>query len=209
MPAIHAGRVVSYDGTQKNDGHENRTYPGAKPRDIKVASHANLRNVWTIPTSPFKEAHFATFPPALVEKPVRAGTSAHGVCSACGAPWTRQVERRLIETAKAAKTAVVDQRDHDADGQDRGSNFQKDGHMPGLIRADKTLGWAPTCDCDAETAPAVVLDPFAGSGTVGLVADQLGRDAILIEINPTYAAMAKERIGGETPMFTDVELVIA
>jgi hypothetical protein len=40
----------------------------------------------------------------------------------------------------------------------------------------------------------VVLDPFGGAGTTGLVADRLGRDAILIELNPDYAAMAAERL---------------
>lgn len=42
----------------------------------------------------------------------------------------------------------------------------------------------------------VVLDPFGGAGTTGLVADQLGRDAILIELNPEYAEMADRRIRG-------------
>ena len=53
---------------------------------------ANLRNVWTIPTNSFSAAHFATFPPALVEIPIKAGTSARGVCATCGAPWVRETE---------------------------------------------------------------------------------------------------------------------
>jgi len=44
------------------------------------------------------------------------------------------------------------------------------------------------------TVPAVVLDPFAGSGTVGLVALRLGRRAILIDAKPEYCAMAQERV---------------
>ena len=43
----------------------------------------------------------------------------------------------------------------------------------------------------------MVLDPFAGGGTTGLVADQMGRDAILIEISPEYAAMARKRIADD------------
>lgn len=39
-----------------------------------------------------------------------------------------------------------------------------------------------------------VLDPFGGAGTAGVVADRLGRDAILIELNPEYTAMAERRI---------------
>jgi DNA modification methylase len=48
----------------------------------------------------------------------------------------------------------------------------------------------------------LVLDPFAGAGTTGLVADRLGRDSILIELNPAYAEMARQRIAGDSPMFT-------
>jgi DNA modification methylase len=42
-----------------------------------------------------------------------------------------------------------------------------------------------------------VLDPFGGAGTTGLVADRLGRNAVLIELNPEYAAMARRRIEGD------------
>jgi DNA modification methylase len=49
-----------------------------------------------------------------------------------------------------------------------------------------------------------ILDPFGGAGTTGLVADRLGRNALLIEINPTYAAMARERIASDAPLIADV-----
>jgi DNA modification methylase len=51
----------------------------------------------------------------------------------------------------------------------------------------------------------VVLDPFGGAGTTGLVADRLQRDCILIELNPDYAAMAERRIKGDAPMFAEVK----
>ena len=44
-----------------------------------------------------------------------------------------------------------------------------------------------------------VLDPFAGSGTTGVVAKRLGRDFIGCEINPDYAQMAADRIAAATP----------
>ena len=60
----------------------------------------------------------------------------------------------------------------------------------------ETLGWAPSCHCDAgKPIPAVVLDIFGGAGTTGLVADRLGRDAVLIELKPEYAEIARYRIG--------------
>jgi len=52
----------------------------------------------------------------------------------------------------------------------------------------------------------VVLDPFGGAGTVGLVAERLGRDAILVELKPEYAAMAERRIREEAPLLTAVAI---
>lgn len=51
-----------------------------------------------------------------------------------------------------------------------------------------------------------VLDPFGGSGTVGLVADKLARHATLIELSPEYVAIARERITSESPLLVKVEL---
>jgi protein gp37 len=48
-----------------------------------------------------------------------------------------------------------------------------------------------------------VLDPFGGAGTTGLVASRLQRHAILIEINPDYAAMARQRIDGDAPLLSE------
>ena len=53
----------------------------------------------------------------------------------------------------------------------------------------------------------VVLDPFCGSGTVGVVALRYHRDFVGIELNPEYAEMAERRIGGEIPLFAGVEVV--
>jgi DNA modification methylase len=89
---------------------------------------ANKRTVWEVATQPFSEAHFATFPPALIEPCIKAGCPEGGT----------------------------------------------------------------------------VLDPFGGAGTTGLVADRLKRNALLIELNPEYAAMARKRISGDCPMFSEV-----
>jgi DNA modification methylase len=78
----------------------------------------NKRSVWTVAPKPFKQAHFATFPPALIEPCVLAGCPLNGI----------------------------------------------------------------------------VLDPFGGAGTTGLVATENGRRALLIELNSDYAAMADKRI---------------
>jgi DNA modification methylase len=91
-------------------------------------STRNRRSVWEVTTQPFSEAHFATFPPALIEPCILAGCPKGGT----------------------------------------------------------------------------VLDPFGGAGTTGLVADRLGRNAILIELNPDYAAMAERRLRQDAGMFAEV-----
>ena len=159
---------------------------------------ANLRNVWTIATHAYPDAHFATFPPKLVEPCIKAGTSEKGCCPECGTPWVRGMEV------------------HDPDGRLRRSWHDDDPKerlaigQRGTPRGEgrpihRTSGWQPLCDCGAgDPAPCTMLDPFGGSGTVGLVASRLGRDAILIELNTEYAEMAERRIHEDTPMFADV-----
>ena len=73
----------------------------------------------------------------------------------------------------------------------------------------KENGWEPAQEGCEEAAirPPVVLDPFGGAGTTGLVADKLGCDSILIEINPEYAEIARKRIELSNPMFSRVVLV--
>jgi len=85
----------------------------------------NKRNVWTITTKPFKDAHFATFPKDLIEPCIKAGCPENGI----------------------------------------------------------------------------ILDPFGGSGTTGIVAAQNNRNAILIELNQKYIDIAKKRIDKELGLF--------
>lgn len=171
-------------------------------------SARNKRSVWTIATQPFKEAHFATFPPALVEPCVLAGTSSQGCCAKCGAPLKRMTQ----PSERYAQALGKGWTDHDADLEQeqgylpRGANRQKRWRDElGLTAKEMvTLGWDRSCACAAPTVPCTVLDPFGGAGTTGLVADRLGRDAILIELNPAYAAMASERITSDAPLFARV-----
>jgi hypothetical protein len=62
------------------------------------------------------------------------------------------------------------------------------------------LGWAPSCSCDADVVPCTVLDPFGGAGTTGMVARELGRSAVLVELNEAYAEMARTRCMGPKGM---------
>lgn len=115
---------------RKQDALGKQTYTGFNDR-WRQSGHGttrNARSVWTIPTQPYPDAHFATFPVALAGRCIAAST------------------------------------------------------RPG----------------DA------VLDPFGGAGTVGLAADRMGRDAVLVELNPEYAEMARRRIAADAPMFAEV-----
>ena len=63
---------------------------------------------------------------------------------------------------------------------------------------------AETCIKAGCPEGGTVLDPFSGAGTTGLVADRLQRSAVLIELNPAYVEIARRRIAGDAPMFSDV-----
>ncbi len=116
------------DQYEADDSEEHRTKAGL----MKIAGTAyetrNARSVWNIATQPFSEAHFATFPPELAERCIKAGCPVGGT----------------------------------------------------------------------------VLDPFSGAGTTGLVADRLQRNAILIELNPAYADMSRNRIKRDAGLFGEV-----
>ena len=158
----------------------------------------NMRNVWTIATHPYIHAHFATFPPELAERCIKAGTSERGCCAACGAPWGRVT----------AKGEPVQQ--HWAPGTQQKIDIAQGRHgatsvmNTGFVAPNVTTGWSSSCRCDAETQPCTVLDPFGGAGTTGLVADRLGRHATLIELSPSYTSMASARITDDCPLFAEV-----
>ena len=147
-----------------------------------------------------KTSHFATFPPELAERCIKAGTSERGVCQACGAPWVRERGDAMpIDGRGAGNGFKRDARLSYAD--DNGPRGDETHWTP---KAYPTTGWSPSCTCAAACVPAVVLDCFGGAGTVGLVADRLQRDAVLIELNPAYAEMAERRLHRDAGMFAMV-----
>lgn len=129
-PAIHAGAVVkNNDGKNGQMGDFGATRGGfLKEGGVTVGDTRNKRSVWTVNSQPFAEAHFATYPPDLIEPCILAGCPVGGT----------------------------------------------------------------------------VLDPFGGAGTTGLVADRNGRNAVLCELNPEYAAMAERRLSADGGMFSSV-----
>lgn len=138
----------------------------------------NKRTVWTIATTPYPGAHFATWPPNLVETMIKAGSSEHGVCPHCGAPW-----RRVIN--KIGHSMPVEER-HGRIGHN-GQPPQISGNYWDGPVTQATDIWIQSCTCPVhDPTPAIVLDPFVGSGTTLMVARQLGRSAIGLDISFPY-----------------------
>ena len=156
----------------------------------------NKRDVWVIPTQPYPEPHFATYPEKLVEPCVLAGSSER-VCSVCGAPWQRPVKHGPA-SHDAATASRYDQRSN----ANRLAQARQAARDRGLEYADmvETGLPQPTCQCGVETAAAVVLDPFAGTGTTGVVALRHGRSFVGIELSPQYVRMARRRIFEDAPL---------
>ncbi len=152
---------------------------------------SNKRSVWTIAPAATPEAHFAAFPPKLVEPCILAGTSAKGVCPACGAPWVRKTNQQFIPQEDVSLERGVrcapDQKMMDPSSRWAG--------YPRGTTVSKTVGWQPGCECDQEPVPGVVLDPFVGSGTTCRVADRLGRRGIGLELKAEYLEIAKRYCG--------------
>ncbi len=136
---------------------------------LKVAGRVGHRNgknpgdVWTLPTAGDRLGHQATFPEALVERPILASCPER-ICVQCDQAWTRPFRVLTVHTNEGVRTV-------------------------------RKVGELKRCDCFAPSRPGVVLDPFFGTGTVGVVAERLGRDWLGIELNPAYAALAERRIG--------------
>ena len=141
----------------------------------------NLRTVWNIATQPYSGAHFATWPAALVETMVKAGTSERGVCPTCGAPWRRVVDKgEAVNAPRNPNDALP----YTANGSTNHGNGATTLHK---VRTVETVEWRPTCaHADASPIPAIVLDPFCGSGTTLLVARQLGRVGLGFDLSETY-----------------------
>ncbi len=148
----------------------------------------NKRTVWTVPTEPKPFSHFAMFPQALIEPMVLAGCPAQ-VCSACGAPYERVVEREVgaVNLREGKQQAL---RSNGA--QTGGTQRVTLGVTEQVTRT--TLGFRPTCDCHAEPRPGIVYDPFMGGGTTALVAQRLGRHFVGTDINREYVELARKRV---------------
>jgi DNA modification methylase len=171
-----------------------------------LVAKRNWRSVWTVKTAAYKGAHFATFPPKLVEPCILASTSEIGCCPKCGAPWVRLTAKgEPLEEWKRKCGA-------DRNGEYHGNNqkrYQEHKAQPastvkarilaGMVER-VTVGWKLTCKCAIEKpVPCRVMDTFGGSGTTADVALKNGREATILELNPEYVELAKARCAQPAP----------
>ena len=182
--SFHTGEKES-SGAGRPDSASNT--PGMK---LYNPAGRNRRTVWTIATRPYSGAHFATFPPALVEPCILAGTSAKGACPECGAPWERVMEKGEL----VSSSSRTDVRQNQGNGE---TSCTRPGHALAFFKRERTTtGWRPTCDCGREdVTPCLVLDPFCGSGTTGMVAIKHGREFVGLDLSGEYlSTLAIERL---------------
>ena len=154
-------------------------------------------------TESYPDAHFATFGEKMIRIPVSASCPPYA-CESCSIPYDR-----VVEVADIALDATVDYdskyyelgKEGKAEfmatrlSQHRKAGGRHDNPFPARI----TKGWEAQCECEADTVPGVVLDPFMGSGTVGVVAKFLDRNFMGCDLNPDYAEMANNRIRQHDP----------
>jgi site-specific DNA-methyltransferase (adenine-specific) len=144
---------------------------------IETGIRANRRSVWTVSWQGYNGAHFATFPPKLIEPCILAGTSEHGCCKKCGAPF-----KRIVEETKLTRECL---NEYVKRVGEKGTGNSCANSVAGV--ESRTIGWEPTCyHEDIEVIPCTVLDPFIGSGTSVCVSLEHGRRGIGIDLNEQY-----------------------
>lgn len=147
----------------------------------------NPGDVLDVPTAPYKGAHYATFPPKLIAPLIRASVPRR-CCPECGMAWAPVV-------AKGQETSRGGAGKHDV-AIERHEVRKHHVTYESLVK-----DYRPTCECESQVyIPGIVLDIFGGSGTTGMVAKQLLRRWVVMDISRPYLdEQAKVRTGSGTP----------
>ena len=193
--AVKEPTITRDDLSRDRDTTKLNNTPGrAKMAGLKINDYGtrNKRSVWTVSTQPYKEAHFATFPPKLIEPCVLAGSS-YKACEVCGGAWERVMEKGELSNQRESRNHMVNViPGHDKPSRMNSKNME--------VVPKEFTGWQPTCKCENNgTGKSIVLDPFVGSGTTLMVAEDNGRDSIGIELNPEYCELIKQRMNQLQP----------
>lgn len=178
--------VPKYAGTPTASGWME---PKTK-EELTANTDRNGRSVWTFPTDSTSGTgeHTAAFPRELPRRAIGAGCPPQ-VCRTCGEP-----RRRIVETSGGRDWRNDRMVDAGIPGELNGEGSLKRGRSKEGLNDTKTrtdLGWT---DCGHnDFRPGIVLDPFLGSGTTALVARELGRDSVGIEMSESYCKLIAKR----------------
>ena len=192
--------LINDNSDKFNKINEMMTHEEYHYDEIVTSDTRNKRSVWTVTTKPYKEAHFATYPPDLIEPCILAGCP-DKVCKSCGTPYEK------IYDSKKIKRNELDPKD----SRYRPNNYEgayKDINGKGDAGYNITnfVGYKQQCNCTTkETEGGHVLDPFGGAGTTALVSDRLKRHSSLIELNDEYATITEKRLREDGGMFIDIQ----
>ena len=193
-------RISQNNGNPVFNGNKQRGHPvGADTLDPNQFCHAlgkNPGDVWTIPTQPYKESHFATFSVALITPLIKTGCPAE-ICPVCGFARERITEK--FDFGVADSDTAYQNGNAKSLSQKRQAYRKAGFESP---PAPKPVGWT-SCDCGKSFIAGTVLDPFCGSGTVLEVCRKLNRNAIGLELNPDYEKLIAKRSMSYNPPLSE------
>jgi len=155
----------------------------------KLGIGKNPSDFWDITTRGYKEAHFAVFPEALVERPIK--TTPQQICNKCGKARER-ITKPTKEYAKLLNKSWTEDTDKDKKLR-KEIGFKARTKKVATTYEAEMIGWT-NCGCNAGFHPAIIMDIFAGSGTTLKVARDNDRDSIGIEIKKEYVDLIKKRL---------------
>ena len=149
-------------------------------------------NVWRIPVTRTGLEHYGMFPPALVERPI-AMTCPEFVTEK--GPRERIVQWEVYQEKVSGKSRKIGKYSKDSVEMSGRHDTARE-YVP---RKPKTVGWTLS---DLPREAGTVLDPFAGTSTVGEVAIKLGRRYIGVELYDKYADLGVERCNNATALLS-------
>lgn len=182
-PSVSPRNEAGIQGGITNEGQQ-KTFEKILSGEI---TERNMRDVWTVNTAGLRGVtHYAVFPQKLAVRPIDACCPLE-VCIKCNKP-----RQKLIRS------------EYKGDSLKNGAKSAGGGvhNIPRDVAKKEFLGYSD-CKCGAGFKPGIVLDPFFGMGTTGLVARKRGRNYIGIEINPEFAKLAQDRLFRDLGLFGD------
>lgn len=183
-------------GYSRRGGARRSTPPGQRRRAMADTCNplgALPGSVWEVATQPLRVPedlavdHFAAFPPALIDR-IILGWSPSDICIECSEGRRPVVDKPgLLGGDNNPDSRNGSRRRSTMDGG-RGEWEAR------IAKPDRIVGYACAClEPTASTRPAVVLDPFGGTGTTALVASVHGRHGISVDMSADYCRLAAWR----------------